>query len=86
MVLCRQIRRLQINPCFVPTFNHRSIGMKSPIKKLSGLGLTRHHAHPSPAQLDELSGFPGYMQYMKDCCDSLLSPTVATANSAYGFS
>ncbi|KAF5814957.1 hypothetical protein HanRHA438_Chr03g0128981 [Helianthus annuus] len=58
--------------------------MKSPIKKLSGLGLTRHHAHPSPAQLDELSGFLGYMQYMKDCCDSLLSPTAATANSAYG--
>ncbi|KAI3818065.1 hypothetical protein L1987_11867 [Smallanthus sonchifolius] len=60
--------------------------MKSPFKKLRGLGLNRHHKQPSPAQLDELSQASQDMHDMKDCYDSLLSSAAATANSAYEFS
>ncbi|MFS8020407.1 hypothetical protein Hanom_Chr16g01415191 [Helianthus anomalus] len=59
--------------------------MKSPFKKLRGLGLNKHRPQP-PAQLDELSQASQDMQHMKDCYDSLLSSAAATANSAYEFS
>ncbi|KAI3497594.1 hypothetical protein L1887_33001 [Cichorium endivia] len=60
--------------------------MKTPFKKLRGLGLHRHNTHRSPAQLDELSQASQDMHDMKDCYDSLLSAAAATANSAYEFS
>ncbi|XP_076960210.1 uncharacterized protein At2g33490-like [Bidens hawaiensis] len=64
--------------------------MKSPFKKLRGLGLNNkhhhYHAQPSLAKLDELSQASQDMQDMKDCYDSLLSTAAATANSAYEFS
>ncbi|CAI9278145.1 unnamed protein product [Lactuca saligna] len=60
--------------------------MKTPFKKLRGLGLHRHNTHRPPAQLDELSQASQDMHDMKDCYDSLLSAAAATANSAYEFS
>ncbi|KAI3720465.1 hypothetical protein L6452_21383 [Arctium lappa] len=64
--------------------------MKTPFKKLRGLGLHRHHQrHNNPtslAQLDELSQASQDMLDMKDCYDGLLSAAAATANSAYEFS
>ncbi|KAL4587102.1 hypothetical protein LXL04_011752 [Taraxacum kok-saghyz] len=60
--------------------------MKTPFKKLRGLGLHRQNTHRSPAQLDELSQASQDMHDMKDCYDSLLSAAAATANSAYEFS
>ncbi|KAJ9563926.1 hypothetical protein OSB04_009086 [Centaurea solstitialis] len=67
----------------------RQLGMKSPLKKLRGLGLyqrrKRHQRHHDP-QLDDLSKANQDMVDMKDCYDSLLSAAAATANSAYEFS
>ncbi|XP_024988079.1 uncharacterized protein At2g33490-like [Cynara cardunculus var. scolymus] len=63
--------------------------MKTPFKKLRGLGLHRHHHHQrhnNLAQSDELSQASQDMLDMKDCYDSLLSAAAATANSAYEFS
>ncbi|KAL8267134.1 hypothetical protein R6Q59_004478 [Mikania micrantha] len=64
--------------------------MKSPFRKVRGLGLHRHdkrHRHGiqrSSAQLDELAQASQDMQDMRDCYDSLLTAAASTTNTAYG--
>ncbi|KAI3812394.1 hypothetical protein L1987_17101 [Smallanthus sonchifolius] len=66
--------------------------MKSPFRKVRGLGLHRHdkrHRHGiqrSSAQLDELAQASQDMQDMRDCYDSLLTAAASTSNTAYEFS
>ncbi|KAL8201370.1 hypothetical protein R6Q57_012709 [Mikania cordata] len=66
--------------------------MKSPFRKVRGLGLHRHdkrHRHGiqrSSAQLDELAQASQDMQDMRDCYDSLLTAAASTTNTAYEFS
>ncbi|KAM0059484.1 hypothetical protein Hdeb2414_s0005g00181941 [Helianthus debilis subsp. tardiflorus] len=61
--------------------------MKSPFRKVRGLGLhKRHRIQRSSAQLDELTQATQDMQDMKDCYDSLLTAAASTTNTAYEFS
>lgn len=64
--------------------------MKSPFRKVRGLGLhKRHHndIQPSFLQLDdELAQASQDMEDMRDCYDSLLSAAATTTNNAYEFS
>ncbi|KAI3713915.1 hypothetical protein L1987_72503 [Smallanthus sonchifolius] len=66
--------------------------MKSPFRKVRGLGLHRNdkrHRHGiqrSSAQLDELAQASQDMQDMRDCYDSLLTAAASTTNTAYEFS
>ncbi|KAF5449274.1 hypothetical protein F2P56_029738 [Juglans regia] len=65
--------------------------MKTPLKKLRGLGLHKHEPKERKdirplSKLDELAQASLEMQDMRDCYDGLLSAAAATANSAYEFS
>lgn len=63
--------------------------MKSPFRKVRGLGLHKRHRldiQRSYVQLDELSQASQDMEDMRDCYDSLLSAAASTTNNAYEFS
>lgn len=66
--------------------------MKSPFRKVRGLGLhkhdkrNRHQIQRSFNQLDELSQASQDMEDMRDCYDRLLSAAASTTNTVYEFS